>query len=278
MRSSTAGGIRKNCSYDCLGVAPLHQSGFINHENYLEKSMKMRNKSLTKQLVTIVFALVAFSMQGVVSAGKIDCSAFTKLADQDYALCAGALTWNFDGITYAKCKKMHGNSLSLTQPYPAPPKPQQGDIQTINDIGTAPDNGAFIVSTYSPPEGARSPSGDLAVYNCKRKGSYAQCDGGICFTNTSGKNFPGLGKLAENEIMCSCPITTANVYEVFGPNPCPKTAAEFDQVCATGSRSAKNGEYLRIGSPGRGNIQIFSDCLEPKPEPVYLNRCVRPSR
>ena len=185
---------------------------------------------------------------------------------------------NFDGITYAKCKKMHGTSLSLTQPYPAPPKPEQGNIQTINDIGTAPDNGAFIVSTYSLPEGARSTSGDLAVYNCKRKGSYAQCDGGICFTNTSGKNFPGLGKLTEDEVMCSCPITTAKVYEVFGPYPCPKTAAEFDQVCAAGSRSTKNGEYLRIGSPGRGSVQTFSDCLELKPEPVYLNRCVRPSK
>ena len=254
------------------------RSVLIRPSKNIPKYMKISDKSLVGRLVTMVFALATFSMQGVVFAGKIDCSAFTVLPDQDYALCAGALTWNFDGITYAKCKKMHGNSLSLTQAYPAPPKPQEGDIQTINDIGTAPDNGAFVVSTYSPPDGARSPSGDLAVYNCKRKGSYAQCDGGICFTNTSGKTFPGLGKLAENEIMCSCPITTAKVYEVFGPYPCPKTAAEFDQVCATGSRSTKNGEYLRIGSPGRGNIQIFSDCLEPKPEPVYLNRCVRPSR
>ena len=238
----------------------------------------MKNKSLIAKIVTLVIALGTLSLNGTVYAGKIDCSAFTKLPDQDYALCAGALTWNFDGITYAKCKKMNGNSLSLTQAYPAPPKPPQGNIQTINDIGTAPDNGAFIVSTYSPPEEARSPSGNLAVYNCKGKGNYAQCDGGICFTNTSGKSFPGLGTLAENEIMCSCPIATAKVYEVFGPNPCPKTAAEFDRVCATGSRTNKNGEYLRIGSPGRGGVQLFSDCLEPKPEPVYLNRCVRPPR
>lgn len=33
---------------------------------------------------------------------------------------------------------MHGVSMPLSQPYPAPPKLQQGDIQTVNDVGTAP--------------------------------------------------------------------------------------------------------------------------------------------
>ena len=66
----------------------------------------MKNTTPIKHIITLIFALVTIAIQGIASAGKIDCSAFTKLPDQDYALCAGALTWNFDGITYAKCKKM----------------------------------------------------------------------------------------------------------------------------------------------------------------------------
>lgn len=162
------------------------------------------------------------------------------LPNQKYALCAGALSFNFDGITYAKCLKLKGNSVSLTQPYP----PSQ-NIQTVNKIGTA--NNTYRVSTYSPP------GASVAVYTCTQPGAFAQCDGGLCFENTSGKTFPSLGRLNRGEIMCSCPaVTTDTTYHVNGPATCPKTAAEYDAICGAGSAQAQssNGVILRVGADG----------------------------
>lgn len=113
------------------------------------------------------------------------------LENQTYALCAGAVSFNFDGITYAKCRKKQGNSLGLAHSYLG------GDIATVNSIGTT-GSAPFIVSTYSPPDPER-----YALYSCNKPGAYAQCDGGICFTNTTGNPFPGLGVVGNTEIICS---------------------------------------------------------------------------
>ena len=176
----------------------------------------------------------------------------TALWNQEYALCAGAISFNFDGVTYAKCRKKDGNSLGLTHAYPG------GDVQTVNNIGNAADNGSFMVSTYSPPD----PS-IYATYGCKAPGSFAQCDGGICFTNTSGKNFPGVGPVAENEIICSCPITTSSNYHVWGPADCPSTRREYDAICAKGSKKATraDGTILRIGNNGPAAVTVALDAM-----------------
>jgi hypothetical protein len=199
------------------------------------------------------------------------CGDFAYLPQQPYALCAGADTWNFDGITYAKCAKMNGNSISLPQSYPP-----NNDISSVNAIGISQTD-AYIVSTYSPPDPSQ-----YAVYSCNKRGSYAQCDGGICFSNTSGKAFPGLGQVEESEIICSCPITTSSAYQVFGPAECPKTRAEYDQICGAGLNSANNGKHLKIGAPAkRLTVQVMSDCYtqhyESKPV-ADLARCERPAK
>ena len=172
---------------------------------------------------------------------SFDSNGFTPLPNQDYALCAGAVTFNFDGITYAKCRKNNGNSLALTHAYPG------GNAQTVNAIGTAQNNGSFFLSTYSPPDPAK-----YALYACKKLGAYAQCNGGICFTDTSGKNFPAIGPVGQNEIICSCPITTSTSYHVTGPMPCAATAKEYDQICGSGSSKIKtaDGVSLMIGAGG----------------------------
>ena len=164
----------------------------------------------------------------------------TPLKNQSYALCAGAVSFNFDGITYAKCRKKLGNSLGLTHAYSG------GDIETVNQIGTS-GNAPFIVSTYSPPDPDR-----YALYACNKPGAFAQCDGGICFTNTTGNQFPGLGVVGESEIVCSCPISTSSKYHVWGPAECPKSAKEYDAICVTGSKKAVTGDgaILRIGNAG----------------------------
>ena len=134
------------------------------------------------------------------------CNAFTVLKDQQYALCAGASSFIFDKLAYAKCTiQPTGNSISETLKYPCS-DPNGCDIETVNQEGIA--NGSFFASTYSPP-----PAANVALYNCNASGSnahgnsdaqgntsgsYAQCDGGICFTSTTStpaesKTFPGLG-------------------------------------------------------------------------------------
>ena len=133
--------------------------------------------------------------------------------------------------------------LGLTHKYAGKPG---GNIKTINQIG-ASGNFPFMVSTYSPPEAKV-----FALYSCNKPGAFAQCDGGLCFTNTTGNEFPGLGFVKIDEIMCSCPITTSSEYHVWGPATCPKTVKEYDEICAAGSMKTVTGDgfKLRIGSSG----------------------------
>jgi hypothetical protein len=169
------------------------------------------------------------------------------LSNQKYALCAGAVTFNFDGITYARCRLKDGNSLAEKHPY------QGGDADTVNRIGNAPGNGSFMVSTYSPPSTA-----EYALYSCPSQGAYAQCNGGLCFTNTTGKNFPGLGRLSNNEIICSCPIKIAKDYHVTGPAQCPSSRSKYDSICGQGSEKnvSADGVSLFIGAGGPPAITV----------------------
>lgn len=193
-------------------------------------------------ILTFIY-LIFFLFNGVANAEATPTNPLIPLYNQDYALCAGAVSFNLDGITYAKCRIKNGNSLGMTHTYTGNPG---GNIETINQIGllgTAP----FMVSTYSPPDPEK-----FALYSCNKPGAYAQCNGGLCFTNTTGNEFPGLGAVSAGEIMCSCPITTSNKYHVWGPASCPITANEYDKICAAGSKKtvAGDGFNLRIGSSG----------------------------
>jgi len=232
------------------------------------------------------------------------CKAFTILKNQQYALCAGASSFIFDKITYAKCTiQPSGNSIS------APLNYDDGkNIETVNQEGL--NNGSFIASTYSPPIGATissSKGGDVALYTCNtagsnaqgnsddqgnRSGSYAQCDGGICFTSTTStatesKTFPGLGDVGEGEIVCSCPITTtSDSYQVFGPfgptffgknHNCPTTASDYDAICGVGITANDNGYTpLYIGA-STGAPVLLAECLTPGPPPNF-NTCTRPPK
>jgi hypothetical protein len=169
----------------------------------------------------------------------------TPMFEQNYALCAGAVTFNFDGITYAKCRKKYGNSLGLTHSYSG------GNIQTVSDIGNSV--GSYMVSTYSPPD-----SKIYALYSCDQQGAYAQCNGGLCFTNTTSSNFPGFESVGINEIICSCPIVYTKNYHVTGPATCPSTQDEYDAICSTGSQhdTTADGVSLHIGAGGNPEVTI----------------------
>ncbi|MGH7029530.1 MAG: hypothetical protein ACREEZ_03800, partial [Stellaceae bacterium] len=85
-----------------------------------------------------------------------------------YALCAGATSFIFNEITYAKCTIEGGSSISEPLKYPDPPNPDipMGDITTFYNTGNA--NGVSYPSTYSPPANATVPGGNLAVYTCNK--------------------------------------------------------------------------------------------------------------
>lgn len=174
--------------------------------------------------------------------------------NQIYALCASAKAFVFQEISYAKCIIKKGDSIS------APPlvynKRTGANICDINAIGS---NNGFMSSTFSLPEETLK-GGSKALYTCPggSVGDYAQCDGGTCFTSTRGQVFPGLGKLREDEIICSCPITKTNTsvapfgYQFVGPYPCQPAA--FD-VC---NKQTTNGDVIPVGSPpGAGRALAY---------------------
>jgi hypothetical protein len=149
-----------------------------------------------------------------------------------------------------------------------------GNIETVNQLGIAWRD--FIVSTYSPPAGATSPQGNQAIYTCRpgSTGSYAQCDGGLCFNNTTGTTFPGLGTISNGQIVCSCPITNPvstrlTGYEFVGPYPCV-TGKDYDKLC---NAPVYNGATLYIGAP-IGTARTLTQNLNGG-TPVKFNECIR---
>ena len=238
------------------------------------------NRSL---LATAILVFIILLPGAAVSQQVVTCPGlpghFVILRNQPYALCAGAQAVNFNEITYANCARLRGNSISLQQNFPSAPgnDDNPGNIATVNE--GAPNRGGYIVSTYSAPAGAVNPNGDLAVYQCETGGSYAQCDGGLCFTSTTGRNPPLWGPVSNNQVVCSCPIhTTPLPFSVMGPKPCPTTAAEYDAVCGSSGSQANNGATLFIGDPLGANPdswELLAACLG---QPVTVNTCTRPAQ
>jgi len=236
------------------------------------------NRSL---LATAILVFIILLPGAAVSQQVVTCPGlpghYVILKNQPYALCAGAQAVNFNEITYANCARLKGNSISLQQNFPFAPgnDDNPGNIATVNE--GAPSRGGYIVSTYSAPAGAVDPNGNLAVYSCERGGSSAQCDGGLCFTSTTGKNPPLWGPVSNSQIVCSCPIrTTALPFSVIGPKPCPATAAEYDAVCGANGSQANNGATIFIGDPipNPDSWEILASCVG---QPVTMNTCTRPA-
>lgn len=242
----------------------------------------MSARSILRSLILPAAAFVALAVAPAVAQVKTSCppypGTYVKLVNQPYALCAGATTVNFDEVTYAKCKRLTGTSISAEQKYPFPANgdflkiPRSGNIATVNK-GTPMSKG-YVVSTYSPPAGAIAPRQELALYTCDQ-GAYAQCDGGLCFSSTTGKSSPLWGKVGKDEIICSCPITvTQTPFQVFGPGQCPTTQAAYDAICAKNVSRANNGAVLYIGSPV-GGPEALAQCLQNAP--VNFRSCYRPA-
>lgn len=167
--------------------------------------------------------------------------------DQTYALCAGAGCFVFNDVAYCGCDVKKGNSISSPFNY------DSGNVCSVNAEGA---NNGYMVSTFSlppslvAPSGSVAPPGSQALYVCPRtsRAAYAKCDGGICFTSTQGRSFPGLGRLGSTQIVCSCPVETANPIqglEIIGPYPCEE---KFFRYCDPTVANNDNGSTLYDGT------------------------------
>jgi len=191
---------------------------------------------------------------------------FVICQDQRFALCATANCFVYDGVAYCNCEVMQGDSISQQLTF----SNAEGEQNVCDVMQQSVGNGLaeYLVSTYSQPPNAST----VGAYTCPgtaNAGSgvaapvaYAQCDGGICFTSSRGKQFPGFpGGLQSSEIICSCPISTSltlgstnsSGYQISGPyNPDAPAGSKCDaSACANCSVSnpLANGSMLLVGAP-----------------------------
>ncbi len=218
---------------------------------------------------TFVAVLLALSLAAPASAATDatpPAAGLTICENQTYALCLTAKCFVFDDVSYCKCDVKKGDSVSIPLTY------KGGNVCSVNADGVG--NG-FMVSTFSLPK-SLTKGGDQALYTCPAEtstGAYAQCDGGICFRSTQGQEFPGLGKVDKGEIVCSCPITTADPstattgYQIVGPYPCEKS---FFKYCGQKAASDQTGSTIYVGAP-TGSARASSKTLYGKVPP--LNHC-----
>lgn len=167
-----------------------------------------------------------------------------------HALCAVASCFVFNNLAYCKCDVSQGDSISLPFEFD-----DSQDICTVNAEGVG--NG-YMASTFSFPPSVVLPPNDpgaQALYTCPpivSDGTYAQCDGGICFTSPSeGQSFPGFDQpLGKNEIICSCPAASPAQarlgYQIPGPFPCQKS---FFQNCKSKTANTNTGSTIYSGAP-----------------------------
>ena len=236
----------------------------------------------TVQLITTVAAF-GFQNETVLDPN----TPFVVCEDQKYALCAEASCFVYDGVAYCKCDVLKGDSISLQDDFFSPIG--ERNVCSVNQQGKT--NG-YMVSTFSFPTNVEK-GGRAAVYTCPGTNNagrgvpapvaYGQCDGGICFKSTTGQRFPGFDRrLEEEEIICSCPISTGGTgsedafgYQIFGPyhpraivgNRCDASACA---ACSVPNPTA-NGSTISVGAPTGaarfltqkldGSVPKINECL-----------------
>ena len=214
---------------------------------------------------------------------------FVTCEHQRYALCAAASCFVYDGVAYCKCAVSKGASISLQLGYSSP----TGE-RNVCDVNRQGATNGYMVSTFSLPNNVKK-GGTGAVYTCPGSAdagsgvsapvAYGQCDGGICSTSTRGQKFPGFpGRLKNNQVICSCPISTDATpgssdtfgYQVFGPyHPSAPIGSRCDQsACASCSvpNPTANGATILVGAP-TGGAKFLTLNLYGPPIPE-INECL----
>ncbi len=202
---------------------------------------------------------------------------------QAYALCASAQCFTIDNVAYCKCVQKGGKSISLpffyTNNKPPDPGPIAGDVCALMEVSDA---GDFLVSTFSAPpqlQQAYNGSDALAIYTCPGSGNLsAQCNGGLCSKSSAGTNWPFLGSIDEDEVVCSCPIAASPQigFQFIGPAECDRDF--FEQYCGvqgsgTGGANVSTGTRLAVGAV-TGSGTILTKILDGQVPPT--RRCFFP--
>ena len=214
---------------------------------------------------------------------------FVICKNQQYALCAAASCFVYDGVAYCKCDILRGDSIILQLSYASP----VGE-QNVCDVNRQGKTNGYMVSTFSLPDDVKE-GGRAAVYTCPGSAdagsgviapvAFAQCDGGICFKSSTGQRFPGFaGRLQDDEIMCSCPISSGATpgssdsfgYQVFGPyHPIAPKGSRCDaSACASCSvpNPTANGTTIAVGA-ATGVPKFLALQLDGPPLPD-INECL----
>ena len=212
---------------------------------------------------------------------------FVVCQDQKYALCITGTCFVYNGVAYCECVGLKGDSISLQVEFASSTGPEN-----ICDVNAQGKKNGYMASTFSLPEAVLK-GGPSAIYTCPgsaNKGdgvaapvAYGQCDGGLCFTSTKGKTFPGLDELSSSELICSCPISTDSTmgsasafgYQIVGPyHPKARRGARCDPAgCAACSVSqpTANGSLIPVGAPtGIGKFLTLKLDGPPVPD---VNEC-----
>jgi hypothetical protein len=214
---------------------------------------------------------------------------FVVCQNQQYALCAEASCFVYDGVAYCKCDIKHGDSISLQLSFSSP-----AGERNVCDVNRQGRTNGYMISTFSFPKNVKK-GGNAAVYTCPGSAdagsgvsapvAYGQCDGGFCFKSTRGQRIPGFtGRLRGNEIICSCPISTAATpgssdsfgYQVFGGyNPEAPVGSRCDpdacSACSVSNPNA-NGSTIPVGAP-TGSAKFLTLKLDGPPVPD-INECL----
>jgi hypothetical protein len=214
---------------------------------------------------------------------------FVICQKQQYALCAEASCFVYNGVAYCKCNIKGGDSISLQLSYSSP----AGD-RNVCDVNRQGRTNGYMISTFSLPKNVQK-GGSAAVYTCPGSAdagsgvsapvAYGQCDGGFCFKSTRGQRMPGFtGRLRGNEIICSCPISTEATpgssdsfgYQVFGRyDPAAPIGSRCDaNACAACSvaNPTANGSSIPVGAP-TGSGKFLALKLDGPPIPD-INECL----
>ena len=201
-----------------------------------------------------------------------------------HGLCAVASCFVFNNLAYCQCDVATGDTDPLSKSGDSISLPfnfdnGQQDICTVNAAGVG--NG-YMASTFSFPPSVQLPAGDpaaQALYTCPpivSDGTYAQCDGGICFTSPSeGQSFPGFDQpLGQNQIICSCPIASPAQarlgYQIPGPYPCQKS---FFQNCRSKTANTNTGSTIYSGAPIGSAAYLTQQLYGSRPP---INQCPSP--
>ena len=230
---------------------------------------------MNKRMIMLTFLLAAFAtlaMSSFTSAKKpapgetcVETGPFLILENQRYALCATASCFTYNQVLYCGCDILKGDSISL---------PLEFDSQNICDINEQGKTNGYMVSTFSLPEDTVYPDGNLALYTCPGEnsfagsdfvaiGSYGQCDGGICFTSTKGKTFPGFDERLKKEIICACPISTTCDPTSRNPQGYQIAGGYDSSVSENGVEGGCNPEDCEMCSAGEIEASKCSDNKNP---------------